>query len=241
MVGTRLVLFFGDRSGGGLGTYNGEHIVYVDNPTATTPDQWVKQSAFPRSTTTDFGFVVEQSAALLDGAYLLVYYQGGGGTGCAAAVGTRLARFAVADIAAGDFSKREWWDGTAFLAQSSFGGCDAAPPVVANLGMANGGGGGAVLKDAAGRYVEFAGGAFFGGGFTQAAASPAGPWPGGVNRMVAPENTRENVTTYIWNPHAGLTGAGAGRTWVTWCSNGSTVFSDESVYYPRFAKLADPA
>lgn len=241
MIGSRLVMLFGDRDGPGLGTYRFEQFFYVDNPGATAPTSWAMQSAQAPDTMPNFGFLPEPISISLDGLYVYIYYSGGGGPGCTAANGMRAARFLASDIAAGDFSSRDWWDGSGFRPQTSFTACSDVPAVIANMTMINGGAGGNVLKDANGRYMEFAGGAFYGGLFTQSAASPTGPWPGGTNAFVPAESTRTGANTYIWMAHDHLTGVPAGTTWVTWNSNGDTVFNDETLYYPRFAKVVNPS
>lgn len=240
MVGNRLLVWTGERGGAGLGVYEQEIVVHVDDPAATEPDQWVQNQAFPPSPAAHFGFWPEPVSVYQEGGYVYVFYTGGGPAGCSAPAGVRLARFSEADLAAGTFTNRHWWDGSGYRPASTFTPCDGAPPVIPKMSMAAGGAGGAIVKDASGQYDEYAGAAFYGGLLVQSAPAPTGPWPGARNVLTAPESTWESAETYIWVPHPHLTGVPAGTMWTTWNSNGASVFTNERLYYPRFAKTAAP-
>lgn len=212
--------------GQGLGfEADGWRLVIVDNPTAA-PADWRQQRITPPDTD---GLVVGQ-AIVRDGASVLALAEREPGDHAG-----YLARFDLADLAAGDLSRIKWWDGTGWSADRA-----AARVVIEDAGPES-----SIHYDALhDRFIHIRSDGFGASDIAFATAPAAtGPWSAHQRFFHPPESDRPKPFVYAAKAHPELRGPDAGDhpLVVTYVSNTfdsfASLIADTTIYYPRFVRV----
>lgn len=204
---------------GGLGfEHNGSRATIVDNP-EDDPATWrFRDATLPDRPDLRFGTM----GVLLHEAHLLAF-----------SVDEQhrayLARWPLADVAAGSMARPEWW--------TAGGWSDTADPAMV---MADAAPEGSVHYDAAlQRWISVQSTGF---GATpldaRSAPAPEGPWTNATTFHWPVESAREHVFVYAGKAHPELAGGALAVTYASNTDRGLLALADdESLYWPRFVKL----
>lgn len=146
-----------------------------------------------------------------------------------------LLRWSCDDFASGQLSAPEWYTDGAWIAHAAL---DREPTAVILRGHTEF----SVHRSADGRfgYVQSEG---FGASTVVArtADRPEGPWSPPVELFRPEESDRPGVLVYAAKAHPELEGAPLVVTYATNTTDFGALVRDESLYYPRFLRLALPA
>jgi len=197
----------------------GWRAVTIDNP-ADPPADWQLVSVVERP---DTASAVLGAATLVDGddVYLWAYRAGQ----------ALLARTDVRRAVAGDLGELQWWAGGDSWVPGPSAAAVALDPAVTEFTVHRDDSGGLVLIDV--HPVTDASAAVC----MRHAAGVTGPWSPRSPAYPIPEAGRTDAFVYAGKAHPELAGGGLV---VTYASNGkelAPLYADESLYYPRFARL----
>ncbi len=198
---------------------NGWRAVTVDNP-QDPPSDWriIKVAERPDTAGSVLG-----AAALIEGGNLYLWSHR---DGCAL-----LARADVRRAVAGDLGELKWWAGGDSWVPDARDAVVALDPAVTEFTVHRDAGGGLALVDV--HPVREITGAIC----IRHAPDVTGPWSSRSPAYPIPEAARADAFVYAGKAHPELDADGLV---VTYASNGNklaALYSDETLYYPRFARL----
>jgi Malectin domain len=231
-VGSRLVMFVSEEA---LGSGNPPPIITVAARAITVdnygddPDAW--NLVFTDIADPSFSFGrIGPSGIWRESGYVYLWGVGPATGAFCPSANVYLWRYTDAAILAADFSNPEYWTGSAYTPLSAMTGDPTA--------VTDGATGFTMHKTAAGKWVLYQGDVCFGPGEFRTASAKEGPFSAKVMEFSPPE--AGGYLTYLWKAHPWLTGPLPGQVALTYSSNGDNVFSDETIYYPRFVKVIEP-
>ena len=198
----------------------GWRAVTVDNP-GDPPAAWRVEPVVDGPDTA--GSVLGAATLVDDGALYLWAYRAGHAL---------LARTEVARAVTGDLGELRWWAGADWVDDAALA-VPALDPAVTEFTVHRAPDGGLVLVDV--HPVTEPSAAVC----VRRATSPTGPWTERMPAYPIPEAVRADAFVYAGKAHPELSRPGEGLV-VTYASNGrelAPLYADESLYYPRFARL----
>ena len=225
IVGTKLIIFLEGYTGAAVRTPTKAVIIpnYQQDPSVWTL-QWYDVPPDPG------GNIWGAHYAFVDGTNLYVYVARPGAATGAPYPSAALLRYPNTQAKNGNFSSPRWWTGSQYA-------MNGTPAVLWNTTSQF-----SVHERPGGEHMAIMAGFFFGPGAFATSPDRDGPFSPFATFYSPPDSAwggpAGGVLTYLWHAHPQLTGAPVVTTYST---HGTFVFtSDESPYYPKFARFTPP-